>query len=60
MDRIIDVGLILIFNSSNELVLQREFRDTNFEKIRIDNTTGQFTIKLIFDRNIITKEITIN
>lgn len=60
LDRIIDNGLILIFNHANELVLQKEFRNSNFEKIKIADSKGQFTIKLVFERITISKRISIN
>ena len=60
LDRIIDVGLILIYTSSNELVLQKEFKNSNFEKFIVDTNAGTFTIKLIIEKEIITKKISLN
>jgi len=60
MDRIIDHGMIMIYGSSDQLVLYKEFKNTNFEKIFVDTDSGNYTIKLILERSIITKKISLN
>jgi hypothetical protein len=60
MDRIIDQGIIMIYSTSDQLVLYKEFKNTNFEKIFVDSDSGNYTLKLILERNIITKKISLN
>ncbi len=60
MDRVIDRGMIMIYNPSNQLVLYKEFKNSNFEKISVDTEPGNYFIKLILERNIITKKISLN
>lgn len=60
LDRIVERGMIMIYNPSNQLVIYKEIKNSNFEKISIDNDSGNYIIKLILERNIITKKISLN
>lgn len=60
MDRIIDQGMVMIYDRTNQLVLYKEFKNSNFEKLSVDTDPGNYTIKLILERNIITKKISLN
>jgi hypothetical protein len=60
LDRIIDRGMVMIYDPTNQLVLYKEFKKSNFEKILVDTDSGNYTLKLILERNIITKKISLN
>ncbi len=57
LSHIVKQGVINIYDRQKQQVLTRSFENSNYEKVDMKDGQGDFTVKVSFDKQSVTKQI---